>query len=637
MEDNEFQFAEIEYIENTTFDGSLDSFYEKGIEGTIKENIQNSIDAKQDSEQKVKIKIGLGKVMRSDLPGIDEVFRHIDSMNGKNEYTVEKVEYMQSKKNENLVSVLTIEDLNTKGLSGAKNGHSGLSEDTFGSYAYRKGYHNKNVNEEEEISRGGSHGIGKISNNAVSDINLMYFSNCDEFGEKHVGGNIHLIDHSYNDREYRATGYFSKKNDENNHLYPFKNIGYSQVFNKETRGLKIIIPYLRAEFTDLTQIIKAVCDNFFLAILNEKVEVEIMDKTQNKTISITKNSLIKIVNDSEFYENEKNHIKKDFTPLYVRTLQEVVEPEKITVQSLNDTYEFDLYFQYDEELPVGRVGIVRSMGMKIVDYKVDRYVRSPYNAVLIGGPKEDGFLKSMENESHTQISSDNIKNSERKKNATRFLGNLTRKLQEIIKSSINRNNVSSGELDTSHIISELDAAFSKSLSKSTEKIQIDSGVSLTKRKSKERRNSKKGTGTSRRPQKEQERRPRKLKPSNEEEQGYESIILPNSSVERISLNNKEIIKFDFSNIDEARNWVECDITFVVVDGMEKEYHNEARLTQNYTLIENAENKSSYEFNDYTISDVKIKDNIATINLLRSSYTKDPLKYLYKVEVRDNDL
>ena len=82
---NDFQFAKIEYIENTTFDGSLDSFYEKGIEGTIRENIQNSIDAKLETENKVKVRIVLGKVERSELPGINEVFQHIDSMEGKNE------------------------------------------------------------------------------------------------------------------------------------------------------------------------------------------------------------------------------------------------------------------------------------------------------------------------------------------------------------------------------------------------------------------------------------------------------------------------------------------------------------------------------------------------------------------------
>lgn len=637
MKINDFQFAKIEYIENTTFDGSLDSFYEKGIEGTIRENIQNSIDAKLENEETVKVKIVLGKVGKSDLPGIDEVFEHIGSMEGKNEYTVEKINYMESKVEENSINVLTIEDLNTKGLSGAKNGQSGRSKDTFGSYAYRKGFHNKNINEETEISRGGSHGIGKISNNAVSDINLMYFANCDEYGEKHVGGSIHLIEHRYDDQDYRSTGYFSRKNYEDNRLYPFENLGYSKIFNKDKRGLKIIIPYVREEFTDFKKIVQAVCDNFFVAILNEKVEVEIIDKTQKKEMVINKESLVEIINDKNYYENNKLNIKKVFTPLYVQTLQEIGTPEKLKVESLNETYEFDLYFKYDEELPVGRVGIVRSMGMKIVDYKVERYIRRPYNAVLIGGPKEDGFLKSMENESHTQISSDNIKDSNSKKNAKKFLRNLTTQMQKIIDDSINRNSVSSGELDTSHILSEIDSTFSKNLSRSSEKVQIDSKTELLKKKPKERRKSKRGVADPQPREKKQKRTPRKLKSGTEEEQGYEALILPNSSVERISLNDKEIIKFEFNNIEGSKDWKECDITFVVVDGMGQEYQNEARLTDNYMLIKDAVSNDTYTFNDYKINNVKIKNNTSIINLIKHSTIKDSLKYLYKIEVRSNDL
>lgn len=634
---NDFQFAKIEYIENTTFDGSLDSFYEKGIEGTIRENIQNSIDAKLETENKVKVRIVLGKVERSELPGINEVFQHIDSMEGKNEYTIEKINYMQGRKEENSINVLTIEDLNTKGLSGAKNGQSGRSEDTFGSYAYRKGFHNKNENAETEISRGGSHGIGKISNNAVSDINLMYFSNCDEFGEKHVGGSIHLIEHNHDNQDYRATGYFSKKDAYNNRLYPFENVGYSKIFNKDTRGLKIIIPYLRKEFTNFQEIVKAVCDNFFVAILNENIEIEIIDKIQDKNIYIDKKSLLEIVEDRNYYENYKPSIKKIFTPLYVQTFQEVIEPTKIKVDSLNETYEFDLYFKYDEELPVGRVGIVRSMGMKIVDYKVDRYIRRPYNAVLIGGPKEDGFLKTMENESHTQLSADNIKNTNSKKNAKKFLSNLTKKMQKIIDDSITRNSVDSGELDTSHILSELDSTFSKNLSKSTEKVQVDSKTSLLKKKNKERRETRKEKEYSIQTKKTQNRTPRKLKPSEKEEQGYEAMILPNSSVERISLSDKEIIKLDFNNIEGSTNWSECDITFVVVDGMGQEHQQEARLTDSFESITNPTGSKHYDFNDYKIKNVEIENNLSVINLNKNGDVKDSLKYLYKVEVESHDI
>ena|SRR5699024_2617881 len=277
------------------------------------------------------------------------------------------------------------------------------------------------------------------------------------------------------------------------------------------------------------------------------------------------------------------------------------------------------------------------MGMKIVDYKVDRYIRRPYNAVLIGGPKEDGFLKTMENESHTQLSADNIKNTNSKKNAKKFLSNLTKKMQKIIDDSITRNSVDSGELDTSHILSELDSTFSKNLSKSTEKVQVDSKTSLLKKKNKERRETRKEKEYSIQTKKTQNRTPRKLKPSEKEEQGYEAMILPNSSVERISLSDREIIKLDFNNIEGSTNWSECDITFVVVDGMGQEHQQEARLTDSFESITNPTGSKHYDFNDYKIKNVEIENNLSVINLNKNGDVKDSLKYLYKVEVESHDI
>lgn len=35
----------------------------------------------------------------------------------------------------------------------------------------------------------------KIASNAVSDLHMMYFANCDEEGNKHLGATVQLIEH----------------------------------------------------------------------------------------------------------------------------------------------------------------------------------------------------------------------------------------------------------------------------------------------------------------------------------------------------------------------------------------------------------------------------------------------------------
>lgn len=70
---------------------------------------------------------------------------------------------------------------------------------------------------------------------------MMYFANCDEEGNRHLGGTVQLIEHKYKDGYYRSTGYFtdSKNIDsKTTKFYPYEN-NLDNVFSKDTRGLKI--------------------------------------------------------------------------------------------------------------------------------------------------------------------------------------------------------------------------------------------------------------------------------------------------------------------------------------------------------------------------------------------------------------
>lgn len=57
-------------------------------------------------------------------------------------------------------------------------------------------------------------------------------------------------------------------------FYPFEN-HFHEIFQKKTRGLKIIIPYLREDYDDERSIIKSVCDSFFISITLGKLEVHV--------------------------------------------------------------------------------------------------------------------------------------------------------------------------------------------------------------------------------------------------------------------------------------------------------------------------------------------------------------------------
>ena len=91
-----WSFRKITSIEEPVFNNTLEKFYNLGIEGLVRENIQNSLDGKlPDSELPVKVIINTGTITDSDIPGIEEVKNHIISLKGQNAYTVETINHMK--------------------------------------------------------------------------------------------------------------------------------------------------------------------------------------------------------------------------------------------------------------------------------------------------------------------------------------------------------------------------------------------------------------------------------------------------------------------------------------------------------------------------------------------------------------
>ena len=634
---NLWKFSSIPGIEESTFNKVLEKFYDLGISGLVRENVQNSLDGKlPGSNEAVIVTIKTGKINKEFIPGLEDIKERIACLQGRNSYTKETVEHMQNKMNAEEVDYISFEDSNTKGLTGAKNGQSDSKKDTWGIYAYNKGVHSEEEDSAVEKSRGGSHGIGKIASNAASELHMMYFANCDAEGNKHLGGTVQLIEHKYKDNYYRSTGYFTdiKHIDQNKtKFYPYENT-FNEVFEKNTRGLKIIIPFLREQFNNEKEIIKSICDSFFIAILEKKLEVVVNDKIINsKTIE-------KYIKNKDYYIQEVSEIKDEFTPLYLNTYKNI-EAREIQIQDTKDKYNFKLYFNYDEEIPKGRVAIIRTIGMKIEDKKVKGNVNKPFNAVLIPeSTKEDAFLKSLENESHTELTFEHIKDQVLQRNAKRFINNISKEIAKIIEGEIKKNNPTDGVMDTKDILYVVESQFKKDLSQTIATVKLNKGnkeTTISKVKEDIPKKEKK---------KKDEKKPKKNKPlkkvmkdrSEEDLDGESKEKLDRYStypdmVERLIIGNKEFVKFDFNGSDEIKKAKVCDIALSVVDGMGDECANvEFDMNDNYeTAIDKATGKVC-KIDNNLIKDVKIIKGIAQIELrLKANYNK-ALKFVYYVEV-----
>lgn len=626
-----WQFSAIPCIEESTFNKILERFYNFGISGLVRENIQNSLDGKlKGSDEPVIVTIKTGSVSKNDIPGLDEIKERIKSLKGQNSYTKETIEHMKNKMDDEIVNYISFEDFNTKGLTGANRGQSNNPKDTWSIYAYNKGVHTEEEDESVEKSRGGSHGIGKIASNAASDLYMMYFANCDADGNKHLGGTVQLIEHKFGDNHYRSTGYFTdvkRIGDNKTKFYPFENT-FHEIFSKDTRGLKIIIPFLRDQFNNEDEIIKSICDSFFIAILENKLRVIVNEET------IDKETIKNYIKNERYYAQNVEEIKKDFTPLYFDTYTEQ-EPIELNISDLKDNYNFNLFFNYDTSIVTGRVGIIRTIGMKIEDKKVKNNVRKPFNAVLIPKSiKEDAFLKSLENESHTELSFEHIKDQKIQKNAKKFIANISNEMAKIIENAIKQNNPTDGVMDTKDIIYEVENKFKKDLSKSMPTVKLNTGnKEKTLVKIPTEVPKKKDIRKNKKPNKPRKPAVKKAKPTEQSAERETTRYNANPEiVERVVVANNEYVNFDFSSSDDFKKSKLCDISIAVVDGMGNEYANEFDMKKNYESVTDLSTGKQLKIEDNLIKGVKIKTGNAQIQLkLKENYNR-ALKFVYYVEV-----
>ena len=291
------------------------------------------------------------------------------------------------------------------------------------------------------------------------------------------------------------------------------------------------------------------------------------------------------------------------------------------------------------------MAIVRTIGMKIEDKKIKNNVNKPFNAILIPETiSEDAFLKSLENESHTQLSFEHIKDQKLQKNAKRFINNISKEIAKIIENEIKKSNPTDGIMDTKEILYLVENQFKQELAQSLGTVKVSNGnKEKTIVKVNEDTPKKEKTKNKKDKDKEKKKAVKKVKkPKTEtppeqdgEETSLEKLARYNTHpdrVERLIIRDKEYIKFDFTDTPEIKSAKVCDIALAVIDGMGEEYANEFNLKNNYEYIIDKATGEKRKINNNLIKDVKIvKGNVQIELKLKENYNK-ALKFMYYVEV-----
>lgn len=654
-------FLKTEVLKEFNFDHSLKDFFERGIYGLVRENIQNSLDAKDTSQNNpVIVNIEKGFLKINELPYIEEIKDHINSLKGYNEYAEETIKNMKETLQKydtevQEVPYISFEDLNTVGLSGVPTKNKLDVSGSWSSYAYYRGSHHRTEMESKHFISGGSHGIGKISSNAASALHLMYFSNCDESNNMNISGNISLIDHSIDNQKFSGAGIFTEHVIDNGELkfYPENNF-YNYPFKKETRGLKIIIPFLMPKYSDTKEIVKAVCDNFFVSILDGELEVNV------DLLEINKNSIKDIVKNTKYYPNQsREKMRDEHTPVYLETYLNFKQDEIFEVDDgFGNKYKFNIYYQNNENIKSGRFAIVRKIGMTIENRKVRGFIHNgPFSGIIIPQNKEtDAYLKKLENASHTRLEYDSISNQNESKIAKKFLKNLENSIIDYISDSLKVEESEIEELDTSDMIFSVENILSKNimplsnykeiyngngeeLNLSDSKIgtedhelEISDSRGINKEgfitsntfKSTKKNNARNIKQKKLHLNKQSNKKPNKFSTNNlfENDENYSVSSVLTSSIKRVQLKDKEYIMI-LASREIGDDIKKANVYFSRIDGDGEKEKEIFELNQNFVNIFDKNNEKKLSFKRNKISDVSILNGKIMIELFyNDKYNKD---------------
>ena len=412
----------------------IEFFRENPFAAVARETGQNSLDARDDANKPVKLTFDIVRLESRKFPSIEQ-YRETakiclrKSSNANKEK--EKGFFSNACRvlNDNKITILRISDFNTKGLRGP------CEEGTpFHTLAKTDG-----VSEKEDISSGGSFGIGKNATFALSDIQTVFISTfyTDSSGVSQVlcMGKTQFISHKNNyGEEKRRTGYWGRLGE----YMPLNNPkDIPEWLLRDEQGTSIYCICMRNSRTNWRyEMAAAILTNFFCAVERQEMEFEIDDGS----IKINRGTL------EGLFENDK--VKKAVDELnlcdaferarslYACLIDEQTRTKSLEIEGLGKVH---LHMLIRNGLRY-KIGVIRN-GMYITDnlsYFNEPFKRFPLHrdfAAIIepAGDAESEWFKRLENPRHDNLSADRITDPDLRAIGQKAFGILAKEIRNSIR------------------------------------------------------------------------------------------------------------------------------------------------------------------------------------------------------------
>ena len=361
------------------------------IDNLAREICQNSLDAHlENTDAPVKVVFELKKMKRSDFDVFSQYERCLkgcraywkEDMDAKLEKFVRNAE---STLNKETIPILVASDYNTKGLCGI---HSGKKSSSWEALTSSDGI---SVKSDEDSA--GSYGIGKNAPFACSSLSMVFYNTYAEDNESAFIGVARLatlLDE--NGEDTQRVGRYQVNDNENKiwrPIYPSDDNAFRDKFLRTEFGTDVIIVGFSQISKWLKNVTKAVLKNFFVAVCENRLVVELKDDIDH--IIIDSNSIPQLFSDlSEDIE---------IVPFY-QLYSSFISPTKKEKYEIIRPDDVEVYVKADANYK-RTIANFRSTGMLVGTYY--RRIFQHYAAVVIVRGKELGeLLKDTEPPRHNR-------------------------------------------------------------------------------------------------------------------------------------------------------------------------------------------------------------------------------------------
>ncbi len=248
-------------------DGDIELFDKTRYQSVVREAIQNSLDARLNESEPVRIEFNYFKVNKSNFADIAEVENHLlgcEEWEKANDDDKELIKTMYNAIEKDSYTCLEIADYNTKGME---------LKTSFDSFA-----HSRNVSTKSSVGSAGSKGMGKAAYFAASYLHTIFVTSI--FHENNsilFQGISRISTHYKNGTLLNYKGYFSEDFNPitSRDLIP-------EIFNRSKPGTSAFILGVWNENERQLVMEKELVNNFWLAILEGGLIVTIDKKEFNK-------------------------------------------------------------------------------------------------------------------------------------------------------------------------------------------------------------------------------------------------------------------------------------------------------------------------------------------------------------------